>query len=60
MIMITFTNAQFPTEDYSEVHMLDLRFFRGNVEDYIKENNITEVLAIYGIPNFSNDVTIKV
>lgn len=52
------TFAQFPTEDYAEVHMLDLRFFRGNVNEYIKSTGITEVLVLYGIPNFANDVTI--
>lgn len=53
------TFAQFPVEDYDEVHMLDLRFFRGSVDEYIRQNEITETLVIYGIPNFANDVTIK-
>lgn len=48
--MPTFGNtfAQFPVADYAEVHMLDLRFFRGDVAQYAKDNGITEVLALYG------------
>ncbi len=52
------TFAQFPSEDYAEVHMLDLRFYRGSVEEYIQANGITDVLVLYGVPNFANDVTI--
>ena len=35
------TFAQFPVEDYAEVHVLDLRFFKGNVVEYAKEDSIT-------------------
>ncbi len=52
--------AQFPVEDYAEVHMVDLRFFRENLTDYIRENGITEVLAVYGIPNLANDVRLSI
>ena len=52
------TFAQFPVEDYAEVHMLDLRFFRGDVAQYAKDNGITEVLALYGAQGFcSNAIT---
>ena len=46
------TFAQFPVEDYAEVHMLDLRFFRGDVAQYAKDNGITEALALYGAQGF--------
>lgn len=46
------TFAQFPAEDYAEVHVLDLRFFRDNVVEYAKENGITDTLALYGVQNF--------
>lgn len=52
------TFAQFPAEDYAEVHMLDLRFFKKSVKEYIKENGITDVAVIYGLSNFANDVKI--
>ncbi len=49
--------AQFPAEDYAEVHMLDLRFFRESLTDYIRENGITEVLVVYGVPDLTNNVS---
>lgn len=52
--------AQFPVEDYAEVHMVDLRFFRENLTGYIRDNGITEVLVVYGIPNLTNDVSLSI
>lgn len=52
--------AQFPAEDYAEVHMVDLRFFRDSLTDYIRDNGITEVLVVYGIPNLTNDVALSI
>lgn len=46
------TFAQFPVEDYAEVHVLDLRFFRDNAAEYAKENSITDTLVLYGVQNF--------
>ncbi len=53
------TFAQFPAEDYAEVHMLDLRFFKGDVTEYARENGITDVLVLYGAQNFVKDTAIK-
>ena len=50
--------AQFVLEDYEETHLIDMRFFSGKVTDYITENNITEVLVLYNIPNFCSDISI--
>ena len=52
------TFAQFPAEDYAEVHVIDLRFFRGDVTEYAKENGITDVLVLYGAQNFVKDTNI--
>ena len=49
------TFAQFPVEDYEEVHVLDLRFFKGNVVEYAKGNSITDALVLYGTQNFVSD-----
>ena len=46
------TFSQFPVEDYAEVHVLDLRFFKGDVVEYAKENSITDTLVLYGTQNF--------
>lgn len=47
--------AQFVVDDYEETHLIDLRFFRGDVQKYVEENGITEVLVLYNIPNFVSD-----
>lgn len=52
--------AQFPLDDYEEVHMIDLRFFAHPLSEYIGENGITEVLVLYNIPNFSEDRNIRI
>ena len=54
------TFAQFPAEDYAEVHVLDLRFFKGDAAAYARENGITDVLAIYGVQNFVKDTNLHV
>ena len=40
------TFSQFPVEDYAEVHVLDLRFFKGDVTEYAKENGINDTLVL--------------
>ena len=47
--------AQFPLDDFEQTHLIDLRFFRGSVQQYIAENGITEVLVLYNIPNLTED-----
>ena len=53
------TFSQFPAEDYAEIHVLDLRFFRGSVAEYAAENGITEALAVYGVQNFVKDTSLR-
>ena len=53
------TFSQFPVEDYVEVHVIDLRFFKGDVVEYVKENGITDTLVLYGTQNFAKDMNIK-
>ncbi len=53
------TFAQFPTEDYAEVHVLDLRFFKGDAAEYAAENGITDALVLYGTQNFVKDTNLK-
>ena len=53
------TFSQFPVEDYAEVHVLDLRFFKGDVKEYATENGITDALALYGVQNFVKDTNLK-
>ena len=53
------TFSQFPVEDYAEVHVLDLRFFKGDVTEYAKENDITDTLVLYGVQNFVKDTNLR-
>ena len=53
------TFVQFPVEDYAEVHVLDLRFFKGDVTEYAKENGITDVLVLYGTQNFIKGTSLQ-
>lgn len=52
------TFSQFACEDFEEVHVIDLRFFRGDVRDYIQTKGITDVLVLYGIQNLASDVAL--
>ena len=43
------------TDEFHNVHMIDLRYFRGDLREYLLENEITEVLVLYNISNFATD-----
>ena len=45
----------FATENYGQITMIDLRYYNGNVEEYMKEHKITDVLVLYNITNFISD-----
>ena len=53
------TFAQFPSEQFEEVRVLDLRFWRGDLMDYAKQNGITDLLFLYGIRNFVSDTVLS-
>ena len=38
--------APYLTANYDEVHLLDYRYFKGNLNDYLKANGITEVMFL--------------
>ena len=44
--------------DYSEIIMLDLRYFGGSVEDVIAQNGITQILFLYEASNLLTDTGI--
>ena len=52
------TFSQFPVEDYAEVHVIDLRFFKDDVLEYARENGITDTLVLYGTQNFVSDIAL--
>lgn len=48
----------FLTNNYGEIHVIDLRYFNMSVGNYMKENNIEEVLLVYNILSFVEDSSI--
>ena len=47
--------APFLAQSFSEVHLLDLRYYRAPAAQYAAENGIDEIVALYSIPNFITD-----
>lgn len=48
--------APYLTNNYSEVHIIDFRYFTQNLADYCKQNGITEVLYLNGIMSANTQV----
>ena len=46
--------ATFLCENYEEIHLVDLRYFRQSTSELITANGITEILYLYGAENFAN------
>ncbi len=40
---------------FSQVHLLDLRYYRGSPAAYAAENGIDEIAVLYSVPNFIAD-----
>lgn len=51
--------APFLVQNYEEVHLLDPRYYRVEISSYVKEKGITEVLFLYNLANFVQDVGIR-
>ncbi|MFI3260334.1 MAG: DHHW family protein [bacterium] len=49
----------FLTNDYSKIHVIDLRFYNMSVSDYVKTNEIDEVIFFYNTNSFNNDSKIN-
>ena len=45
----------FLTERFREIHLIDLRYYRASLQDYIRENGIDEIMVLYGYSNFTTD-----
>lgn len=45
----------FLAEQYSEIYMVDMRYYRTSVSDLVKENGITDVLYLYGTESMGTD-----
>lgn len=47
--------APFLTERFSEIHLIDLRYNKNSIKEYIQENNITDTVLLYGLSTFISD-----
>lgn len=45
----------FAVNHYEKTFMVDFRYFNGGIEDYMEENEITDVLVLYNTMNFVKD-----
>lgn len=52
------SESPFFFENFSEIHVLDLRYFRQSVAEYIAENGFDMILVSYNISNFVSDTAI--
>lgn len=60
IIKDSFANAFVPflLKEYETIHLIDLRYYNGNIDDYMLENEINECLILYNIKNFCEDKNI--
>lgn len=60
MIKDSFANTFVPmiSENYANVYMVDLRYYKGDMKAYLADHGITEVLVLYNISNFISDKNI--
>lgn len=48
----------FLANHYSEIHMIDLRMFKGVVSEYLNENEIKDVVFVYNARNILSDINL--
>lgn len=47
--------VQFLAQNFEEIHMIDLRFWKMPISNYVWQNDIDEVLVAYSVSNFVTD-----
>ncbi len=43
----------FLTPHFSEIHLIDLRYYKRSTAQYIADNGIDQALILYSVPNFT-------
>ena len=43
---------------FDTVFLIDLRYFNGNIQEFLEERGVTDVLALYRIPGFAEEKTV--
>lgn len=61
IIKDSYANSFIPflINDYKNIHVIDLRYFKDSLNTYIEKNDISEILILYNIENFLEDETIR-
>lgn len=56
----SFTDALAPflTQNFEEIHLLDLRYYKGSIPAYVEEHGIDRVLVLYSVDNFVTDTNL--
>ena len=47
--------APFLSQQFSEIHLLDLRYYRTGVAQYAEENGMDMIFVCYSVENFIRD-----
>ena len=50
--------APFLSRHFSEVHLLDLRYYKTSVARYAEENGIDQIFICYSVDNFIKDTDV--
>ena len=60
IIRDSYTDSLVPflTPHFSEIHLIDLRYYKLSIADYIQQNGIDQALVLYSIPNFCTDTNL--
>ncbi|MDU4739265.1 DHHW family protein [Clostridium sp.] len=56
----SFANSMIPflSQNFQEIHVVDLRSFSWKVSEYMKNTNFDEILILYNMENFLRDINI--
>lgn len=57
VIKDSFANAFVPflADSYDNIYMIDLRYFNEDIQEFMKEKNVTDILVLYNVSNFVTD-----
>lgn len=50
--------APFLTQNFSQIHLFDLRYNNMSLKSYVEENGIDMVLVLYSVSNFTTDTNL--
>ena len=60
VIKDSYANSELPfmCGDFSEIHIVDLRYYKKSIDEYIEQNGIDSVLISYSVANFVSDTNL--